>query len=215
MPGFHTTTRELNSCTFEGPGASKTPPKFHEEAPRETQKERDGSGRGKKKARNFGPPTLRGAPFFWVWGLHLSGPPPFCVWEPPFGAPPFGRRAQRGPPRLSSQSRDGWANRLKHQFWPKSSWPKSATQILAKVGQLRLAKVGQNLLAKVGLAKVGQKRMAKVGMAKVGIRARGTWSRSVVAAGIKILGDSSWYRGIRARDLRGRGQIVEGHQVDP
>ena len=32
-------------------------------------------------------------------------------------------------------------------------------------------------------------------------------------------GDSSWYRGFRARDLRcqigGRGQIVEGHQVDP
>ena len=76
------------------------------------------------------------------------------------------------------------AQTLKHECWPKSVWPKSATTILAqvgqlrlakvgqlwlaKVGQLRLAKVGQNFVAKVGLAKIGKIRMAKVGLAKVG-----------------------------------------------
>ena len=38
------------------------------------------------------------------------------------------------------------------------AWPKSATQILAKVCQLRLAKVGQIRMAKVGLPKVGISR---------------------------------------------------------
>ena len=32
-PGLHTTTRELQTCTFQGPGASITPPKFHEKTP--------------------------------------------------------------------------------------------------------------------------------------------------------------------------------------
>ena len=43
-PRFHTTARELQTSTFQDPGASNT------------TKIR----RGKKKARNFGPPTLRG-----------------------------------------------------------------------------------------------------------------------------------------------------------
>ena len=30
---FHTTSRELETCTFQGLGASKTPPKFHEKTP--------------------------------------------------------------------------------------------------------------------------------------------------------------------------------------
>ena len=38
QPGFHKTTRELHTCTFEGPGASKTPPKFNEKTPREGRK---------------------------------------------------------------------------------------------------------------------------------------------------------------------------------
>ena len=53
---FHTTARELQTCTFEGPGASNTTkiPEF----PREKKIE-NGGGRRKKKVRNFGPPTLR------------------------------------------------------------------------------------------------------------------------------------------------------------
>ena len=44
--------------------------------------------------------------------------------------------------------------RLKLQFGLKSAWPKSATQILAEVGQI--------FLAKVGLGKVGISQLAKV-----------------------------------------------------
>ena len=192
---MHVWALGLQTCTFQGPGASKTPPKFHEETPKRGKKER--KLWRKKKARNFGPPTLRG---------------------PPFGPPPFGERAQRGPPSASSEWRDpgpskeapgekrgsanpieprvhqktrtilivpplslspclfffafshldsffllvlcGWAKRLEHPFGPKSAWTKSATHILAKVGQM--------FLAKFGLAKCGQIRMAKSGLAKYG-----------------------------------------------
>ena len=39
------------TCTFKGSGLPKTPPKFNEKTPRETQKERNGGGRGKKRAK--------------------------------------------------------------------------------------------------------------------------------------------------------------------
>ena len=56
----------------------QTPPKFHEKTHRETQKERNGGGKRKKKREIF-------------------GPPPFGA--PPFEAPPFGakRSAQERP----------------------------------------------------------------------------------------------------------------------
>ena len=63
------------------PRRFKTPPKFHEKTPRETQKERNGGKKGKKKREILGPPP--------------SGPHPF-------GAPPF-----RTPPHFSGQSRFG------------------------------------------------------------------------------------------------------------
>ena len=52
----------------------KTPPKFYEKTPRETQKERNGGGKGKKKRE--------------ILGLHPFGAPP--SGPHPFGAPPFG-----------------------------------------------------------------------------------------------------------------------------
>ena len=71
--------------------ALQTPPKFHEKTPRETQKERNGGGRGKKNARNFWPPTL--------WTPHPSGPHlpaspsgPLPSGPHPLGPPPFGAR---------------------------------------------------------------------------------------------------------------------------
>ena len=75
------------------------------------------------------------------WGPQPSG-------SHPSGPSPFWERAQRGPPRPTPQWRDGWAI----------------------VGQLRLAKVGQNLFgqSRFGQSRIGQ-RMAKVGLAKVGI----------------------------------------------
>ena len=58
-PGLHTTTRELQTCTFQAP-ALQTPPKFHEKTPREG-----------KKSEFFGPPTLRDPT---VRGPTLRGP---------------------------------------------------------------------------------------------------------------------------------------------
>ena len=49
-PGFHTTARELQTCTFQGPGASKTQPKFHAK-PQERRKNENCGGRGTKKAK--------------------------------------------------------------------------------------------------------------------------------------------------------------------
>ena len=116
------------------------------------------AGEGKKKARYFGPPTLRGptlrGPTFWVWGPH---PPPSGLEVVVLLRFFFSHLVVH----IFFTKK---AIRLKHQFWPESARPKSATQILAKVGQLRLAKVGQIFLAKVGLAKVGQIRMAEVGI---------------------------------------------------
>ena len=54
-PGLHTTTRELQTCTFEGSGASKTPRKFHEKTAREGQKKNEMvAGEGGKKSEILG-----------------------------------------------------------------------------------------------------------------------------------------------------------------
>ena len=63
-PGFHTTARELQTCTFKGPGASKKPPNFHEKTPREREKEPKWVREREKKReilglQPLGPPTLR------------------------------------------------------------------------------------------------------------------------------------------------------------
>ena len=66
-PGLHTTTRELQTCTFDGPGASNTTKKPREDPQRETKRAKIVAGDG-KKARNFGPATLAGP--------HLALPHP-------------------------------------------------------------------------------------------------------------------------------------------
>ena len=81
-PGFHTTARELQTCTFQGTGA---PPKFHEWTPRE-RKERG----GKKKTRNLGKASPFGAPPFLGWGPTPSTSHPRT---PPSG----GTQGQRNP----------------------------------------------------------------------------------------------------------------------
>ena len=87
---LHTRVAATSSSTLIEPSVPvhlrprrfRTPPKFHEKTPRETQKERNGGGK-KKKAQNFGPPhpsrpppfrdpTLRGP----VWASHPSVPHP-------------------------------------------------------------------------------------------------------------------------------------------
>ena len=70
-PGFHTTARELQTCIFEGPGASNTTKIQREDTQRGKKRTKFVAGEG-KKARNFGPPTLRASnpsgPH-WVWPL--------------------------------------------------------------------------------------------------------------------------------------------------
>ena len=80
-PGLHTTVRELQTCTFERPGASNTTKIPREDPQRGKKRTNFVAGEG-KKARNFGlpkirAPTLRASPF---------GPPPFgphWVWLAP------------------------------------------------------------------------------------------------------------------------------------
>ena len=71
--------RELQTRTFEGSGASNTT-KIPRRRHPERDKKNEGAGEGKKKRENSSPP--------------------------PFGAPPFGRRAQRGLLRTFSLWRD-------------------------------------------------------------------------------------------------------------
>ena len=67
LRGLHTTTRELQTCTFDSPDASNTERK---------RRKKIVAGGGKKKR-------------------EILGPPPFGA--PPFGAPPFGAPPLRGP----------------------------------------------------------------------------------------------------------------------
>ena len=109
-PGLHTTTRELQTCTFQGPGTSNTT-KIPRKDPKTEKKERKLWRESEKKREILGPPTLRGPTFrgSTLRGSTLRGPtlrgptlrgPPFWAppfWAPPFGAPPF-RASQFGAP---------------------------------------------------------------------------------------------------------------------
>ena len=89
-PGLHTTTRELRTCTFQGPGASNTT-KIQRKDPQEMERRMKKAGEEKKKREILGLPPHPSGPH--PSGPHPSGPhpsgaPPFGA--PPFGAPPFG-----------------------------------------------------------------------------------------------------------------------------
>ena len=95
-PGLHTTTRELQLCTFKGPGASNTT-KIPREDPREREKARKWGREMEKKARNFGPPAFGPPPF----------EPPRCgatLRTPTLGALTFSRSGPHpsGPPTLQA-----------------------------------------------------------------------------------------------------------------
>ena len=122
--------RELQTCTFEGSGASNTTKIPREDTQRETQRAKIGAGEGKKKkARNFGPP-----PFGALRRPHPSTPPPFGA--PPFGAPPFGPNFHGfgphplGPHHDTPDPKMDWPKldwpKLVKSGWPKRDWPKSA-----------------------------------------------------------------------------------------
>ena len=130
--GLHTTTRELQTCTFERPGASNTTKIPREDPPREGRKNEIFGGRKKKSAK--------------FWAPHPSGP---TLRAPTFRAPIF---SGFGPPPLRALT-----TRPAHHPTKK----KLANCGLAKFGQTKLAKFGlakcgQIRMAKSGLAKFGR-----------------------------------------------------------
>ena len=90
-PGLHTTTRELQTCTFERTGASNTT-KIPRKRPKERGKQNKTVAGEGKKARNFGPPPFGPPPF----GPHnfgapqLRGPTTSGFGPPPLGGPTLG-----------------------------------------------------------------------------------------------------------------------------
>ena len=145
----------------------QTPPKFHERTPKERKKKENCGGRREKKARNFGPPTLRGSTLRGstlrgptLRGPHPSGPPPFgAPLFLGFGPPPFGPTVSRfgastirgptlrGPHTLSSQNSTfkNWPKSKlaeveigRSRNWPKSNWPNSKKKLAeVEIGRSR------------------------------------------------------------------------------
>ena len=80
-PGLHTTARELQTCTSEGPGASNTTKIPREDARREKKTREDPQrekwGWDREKSTTFGE--------FWASHLRAATPPPFrpSPFEPP------------------------------------------------------------------------------------------------------------------------------------
>ena len=139
-PGLHTTTRELQTCTFERTGASNTTKIPRKRPTREGEKNKNCGGKGKKKREILGP--------------HRSGPHPFGTPPPPFGPPPF--RAPilrsptlRGPTMTHTRSQNRYVQHWIGQNWIGQNWlwPKLALAV-----KTTMAKNG---LAKIGSAKVG------------------------------------------------------------
>ena len=136
--GLHTTARELQTCTFQGPGASNTT-KIPRKDPQEREKERKWRRERGKKSEILGPapfgappegPTLRG-PIFLGSSHPFRGPtvraPIFgasCFWEalPIRGPDPGPSHSNRPPTRPFT---------LKHgvgQTWFGQTWEVGAGQ---------------------------------------------------------------------------------------
>ena len=157
--------RGAQMCTFGFSGAagvSHDNQRNHEKTHSEREKERNWWWEREKKARNFGPSTLRGPT------LRAPTPPgPRPLRAPnPSGPHPF------GPPPPDPPTAQPAHHPTTKKKWPNVVWP-NAVKKLAKCGQIRLAKCGQLSLAKCGmtkfgLAKCGQIRMTKPGLAKCG-----------------------------------------------
>ena len=154
-----------------GFGPSKTPPKFNEKTPRETQKERNGGGRGKKE-RNFGRSGGGGSSGGGVRRKVVQGKP---NQQQPQQPQPQQRQTQNkwGPegPAKSPKQGSGFGSLGQHTTTTQQQHTTTTTN-----HNHNTRKFAQNTktlkLGKVGLAKVGQHsktlKLAKVGLAKVG-----------------------------------------------
>ena len=104
-PGLHMRARELQTCTFQGPGASKQH-QYSTRRPPERDKKSENGGGEKKRG-----PHPSGSHFFWVWAPTFQAPRsrPFVAIE---GGPPPHTRSKNG--------------------WSKLDWPKLAKSGLPK-----------------------------------------------------------------------------------
>ena len=137
--GLHTTARELQTCTFQGPGASNTT-KIPRKDPQEREERKNIVAGDGKTARNFGPPTLRDLAFR---GPTLQGagskgsPAPSPKWTD--GWHPSGHHFSG--PHLTGPQPSGphyfqvWAPHLERPppfahssglYPPPTRWPKAA-----------------------------------------------------------------------------------------
>ena len=166
-PGLYTTTRELQTRTFERSGLQKHHQNSTKRPPREGRKKKFRAGERKKSAK--------------FWALHPSGPHPsgphpsgphlFWVRAPTAPAPtpsgPHFRASHHfGPPTPSGPHPSG----PHHPTRPPPNQKKKAKCGLAKFGQIRLAKCGQLSLAKCGIGQIrfGQIRPNKDGQIRFG-----------------------------------------------
>ena len=120
-PGAGARTRQPENSKrahFTAP-ALQTPPKIPRKDPKREKEERKLWRRREKKARNFGPPTLRGSTLLGptLLGSTLRGPTLRGPTFSRFGPPPFGAHPSRAPhfvvPKFNTQN------------WPTSNRPKS------------------------------------------------------------------------------------------
>ena len=140
--GSHTTTRELQTCTSEGPNALNTT-KIPRKRPKEKEKRVKNCGGRRKKSAKFWAPTLRPHPS----GPHPSGPPPFGA--PTLRGPHPSGPHNFGPPQLRALTLRGLAPHLRG---PTTTHTRS---------QNRLSKIG---LAKIGFAKIGKNQNGQNGI---------------------------------------------------
>ena len=126
--------------------AFKTPPKFNEKTPRETQKERNGGGKGKKKRE------------------ILGGPAEGVQWR---GGPAEGGPGKSKPATTTTTTTTTTTS--PEQVGPRRAGPSRVCRGWAQQNNTTTTttttKIGQNTktlkLAKVGLAKVGQHSKTK------------------------------------------------------
>ena len=156
-PGLHMTTRELQTRTFERPGASNTTKIPREDPQRGKKRMKFPVGEGKKRAKFWAPHPSRST-------FSGFGPPPLRAPTPsgphPFGAPPLRAPTPSGPQKLGIPPRK----------LAKCGLAKFGQLKLAKFGQIRMAKCGQLTLAKCGIGQIrfGQMRPNKDGQIRFG-----------------------------------------------
>ena len=152
-PGFHTTARELQTCTFDVPGATNTTKIPREDTQREREKERHG-GEGEEKERNLAVrrrgSTEGGSGGRWSREVqtsnnHNNAKP--RTSGAPKGWPPLPSKVQglglsegvghnnntttqqqqqhKQHTTTTTTTPENFAKTLKHQNWPKLVWPKS------------------------------------------------------------------------------------------